>query len=107
MVKDSNDILDTKTKNLGTSINNIETKLTKNVADLTYGLVELDSDIKNEINNKFKQTNEEILKSKTELQKLNDDLSLKLESQQKLISDLIQKDKEIMTEIINRNNSIK
>jgi len=69
--------------------------MTNEVADAKKSLIELDNSLKNDFNNKFKQTNDEITKSNSNNKIIIDDLTNKFDSQQTSIAALIEKDKEM------------
>lgn len=80
--------------------------MTNEVADVKKGLTEIDNGIKSDLNNKFKQTNDEITKSNNNNEKMINDIINKFDSQQNSISALIEKDKEMFNQIISTKNSV-
>jgi len=80
--------------------------MTNEVADAKKNLLELDNSLKNDINNKFMHTNDEITKSNSNNKIIIDDLSIKFDSQQNSIAALIEKDKEMYNQIISTKNSV-
>lgn len=67
---------------------------------------QLDSGMKNDLDNKFKQLGDECSKINSDYKKIIDDLSTKFDLQQKSIGNLIEKDKEMYNQLIDTKNKI-
>lgn len=106
VLKDNNANLETKTKNLETTINNVESKIAIEVANIKKEMNQLDSRMKNDLDNKFKQLGDESSKINSDYKKIIDDLSTKFDLQQKSIGNLIEKDKEMYNQLIDTKNKI-